>query len=87
MYEGAIASRWASSAMVAYSPDSSSRFQRNARSSALTSVLSTLRWAGAPDHADIDAVEAQTAKDDLPGIVLSKKPDLRRGRALASVDT
>jgi hypothetical protein len=36
MYDGAIPSRSASSAIVAYSPDSSIRFQRKARASALT---------------------------------------------------
>ena len=51
-------SRSASSAMVANSPDSSMRFQRNARTSALTSELSVLR-GGAAIAAQIADPDAQ----------------------------
>lgn len=59
MWDSAIPSRSASSAMVVNSPDSSTRFQRKARASALINVLSILRWLDAPPGNCIGLHEAK----------------------------
>lgn len=46
MYDGAIPSCSASSAIVVNSPDFNIRFQRNARASALTNVLNRPEFTG-----------------------------------------
>lgn len=48
-----MSSRVASSAMVANAPESSIRFQWNARASALMRALSGRRWVGAPSGSAI----------------------------------
>ncbi|MBL9050942.1 MAG: hypothetical protein JNK19_12605 [Tabrizicola sp.] len=61
--------------MVANSPDSSIRFQRKARASALTSVLSVLGGCADADHAYIEAYSREirrriAALGDPPAVVM-----------------